>query len=340
MRLCIVAVAAVAAPATDWVGRARLRSVDSIDCLERLQRDPQDSCAPKRKRVVEEPARTGAQAGDAWSTGNFPKPLVPELQGGSARCGSHKELLCDPDNVMTESDQKKVALSLQMFRENSMVPCKLPWLRSQATAGPSSPRAEDEHQFRVGVAIMKSLPPSSLDERSLEVFGDYLLSTWEVSPDDCSAGAVLIVVANAQKSWIVAPSCEYVCGGDLETGGRVLNVLETSLGWRAMSKGKELESADFRNAIQNALHELEDVMHEQRGMAFANGHAVVMPDPDRMWRFRKEREWADVAPWAEGLTIVLVLALFGYMAHWYTVSFYGEYLADMRLAFKSLQNTG
>lgn len=338
MRLCILA-AALSSPGQNWVGRPRLRSVDSVDCLERLTRDPHDSCAPKQRKEQRDRPALREQAGDAWSIGNFPKPLVPELQGGSARCGSHGELLCDPDNVLTESDQKKLALTLQMFRENSMVHCRLPWLRAQDTAGVSTPRVEDEHQFRVGVAILRSLPPTMLDEHSLEVFGDYLLTTWEVAERDCASGAMLFVVANAEKSWIAAPSCEYVCGADEETGGRVLNVLETSLGWRRLGGGgKELESADFLAAITNGLHELEDVMHAQRGMAFANQRAVVMPNPDTVWRLRKEREWSDVAPWIEGATIVIVIALFGYMAHWYTVSFYGSYLADMRQAFKSLQN--
>lgn len=343
MRTVLIAVAVgLQAPGNEWVGRARLRSVQSVECLERLQQNPHDSCAPKPRKVV---ADTAAAEGDAWSIGHFPKPLIPELQGGDPRCGAHGELLCDPDGVLTAEDQKDFARTLQMFRENSMVHCRLPFLRHMDTAAVSSPREEDEHQFRVGVAVLESLPPSMLDDHALDVFGEYLLSTWNIAPHDCGAGAVIILVTAAEKAWITAPSCEYVCGQDLETGGRVLNALEQSLDWRAIGgarggRTEALGSGDYKRALENALHELEDVMHEHRGMAFANGHAVVMPKPDTLWRMRKEREWSDVAPLVEGLTVLAVGSLFGYMAHWYTVRFYGEYLYDLRVAFKSLQSTG
>lgn len=315
----------------NWVSRARLRNVKSIDCLHRLQLDPNDPCAPKHT-----PMKLVDRDSAAWSVGNFPKPLIPELQDGDAKCGAEGELLCDPDEVMTEEDRKKLALNLQMFRENMMVECRLPWLRADdQQGGAATPRELDEHQFRAGVAILRTMPPSAVDDESLTIFGDYLLDSWEVSPRDCSAGLVLIIVTEAQKVWLAAPSCEYCCATDPETGGRVLNALETELGWTSTLvgtqkslTGEELTSADYERAISNALHELEDVMHEQKGAAFGSGRAVVMPDPDDLWRRRRERLYAQVSPWVEGFVLATAFAVAGYGSYWYFTKFWPSMIDD------------
>jgi len=172
-------------PTAQLLTHGDLKDIYSIDCLQKRQRG-----------LTDEPCGNKAQTPNdhAWYVGYYPKYDTPTCNSDG------EEKYCDADAALNATERHIVLASLNAFRKNHLVKCQTPGTGN-----------EEYFPFGLGVALLRTLPSTELDQESLEKFGQSVLAEWGLLEGSCANSAVLVIATAFEQATFSAPSCEFVC---------------------------------------------------------------------------------------------------------------------------------
>jgi len=249
-------------PAKEYTNRARLltdhdlHGLESIECLEKMQRGESDpKCAGHKKEKKEESVPEVYDKRHTWWVSHYPHYK-------SEQCHGHGMHFCDPDDLLNETERCKVAEELDRFARNHDVMCDVPGTGNQ-----------EKYPFFLGVALVRKMPDLLLDQSSMNHFGEGVLAEWGLLEDrTCPNSAVIVISAETNQASLASSSCEFVCE---ERGGRGVNVrvreLLTLTGspFKAALGGIQEFGSVFRN---------ESPLYETAGVGLPSTKAVLSKD--------------------------------------------------------------
>lgn len=212
-----------------------INKLTSIDCLEKHQAgNPHAPCGPKKQETFHD-----------WSVGHYPKYQSTECNGNG------KEKFCDPDNTLTATQRTAIMDMLHSFRQNYKVTCRMPGTGN-----------EEKYPFGLGVALLKTLPSSELDEESLGEFGQSVLAEWGLLEERwCPNAAVLVLATEFQAATVSAASCEFICAS--RGGESIIVRMKANLD----DLGKGDDSNAVFNAVKDGISEFKEVFKHLKPLA-------------------------------------------------------------------------
>jgi hypothetical protein len=240
-----------------------LHGIDSVDCLEKKMQDVSSDCvshrvAPAAVVPTDESYCSSRRSNvdghyDSFGRNTGPNEILtistyPHFSDEC--CHSGGEYFCDPDNLLTEQDQKDIQKNLNVFANIHPVQCprltpyRYSGISHNGRGDRSLPRDKANYDdqnydrsynyryyqnndnydqrydrsFWVGIALAKDLPPSESDPDSLQTMGLLLLSRWGLTQplEVCSHAAMIIIVPEERVAHIATSSCDFICA---ERGG-------------------------------------------------------------------------------------------------------------------------
>lgn len=253
----------------------KLRGVKSIACLELLRTDPAADCSHADDR--NEPALHAQGHEGQWfiGTGGYPVPDAVMGVDDPKACSSDGEYFCDPDGVLTPEQQARVREDIRFVRENTVVDCPIPGNLARTHGAPGAARKDGQLNFLLGVAVVRSLPATETDDESLQDFGMSVMDSWKLQSQDCDRSALLIVVADADKVWLAAPTCRFACGTE-ESGTRVIASLQSG-------------GNNWGTRIQSGVRTFVEVVEHKMGVEKSH----LLPEEPKVAAYirRKEKAW-------------------------------------------------
>jgi hypothetical protein len=262
---------------TPWLLDNELRAIRSVDCLKQLHAG--EECA---ERVLRGKKHAGPRRG-SWQIGQFPLYTdkdCGQLVNKSAEADtSHNtkedvQPLCDPDGLLTGQEMHEIEAALFDEWTNTNVQC--------GVTGSGFP--PEDVNFRIGVAILRSLAMPEQDPESLQLFADSVLQMWNLQGPElearrdgvgnmCASSVVLVFVAEPDgRMALSSPNCDHIC---MDRGGDHV-VTAAHLG---MEKG-------IAAAVLAAIKETARVVRTQVPLDVeVNG---TRPDGSDSWRKRRD----------------------------------------------------
>jgi len=206
-----------------YVSSGDLRSITSVNCLKQKQIDPSIKCGEggDGHRM---PQMVGMRG---WRMGNYPsfndsaclqEPNPTATFDAGHNTAEDVQPFCDPDAMLTPAERKVIEQHLFDFWVNTRVNCPQPGTTFLF-----------ERPFRLGVALVRTLPTSEQDEESLALFGQYVLGEWGLEgwgtatreigmTTQCPSTALIVLVEEPYHSvYVASPNCDFICqsrGGD------------------------------------------------------------------------------------------------------------------------------
>jgi hypothetical protein len=259
-----------------------LHNIHSIECLENKMEDVSSNCggpnqvAKVAKLPYDESYCSSRKKGELLSISTY-----PHFSDGC--CHSGGEYFCDPDEILSEKDQKSVQKDLNVF--SSMHPVQCPRLAPYRYFQHNENYDQRvDRSFWLGVALAKDLPPSESDPDSLQTMGLLLLSKWGlVQPlEVCSHAAILIIVPGERVAHIATSSCEFICAerGGPEVVTAVLGALDTG-GIEAAVKAGILETG-------RVVKKLDRLARQKKAKRAQEGIEEELIRSERAWSFTQQ----------------------------------------------------
>jgi len=215
-------------PTSEWLTRKELESINSIDCLKRRHLGQRSGCG-------EEPSKIPVTEKGSWGINDFPHftdSICGQAYNATAEADTAHNLagqaqpFCDPDVLLSDDAKERIEKALFDAWTTTNVNCSIP----------GTDYFNEEH-FRIAVAVVKALPTSEQDDKSLQLFGDSILGLWGLEglgvaarlqgrATMCPTSALLVFVQDPFQKMIVSTgSCDFLCmerGGEyIETAARV-----------------------------------------------------------------------------------------------------------------------
>jgi len=234
--LLLPAAARLTRPKGAWLTDNELTKVNSIDCLKSRHRGRGNSAA------CGEPYKQGPVAGGepgSWHIGYFPRyneSICGQVRNDTAEedvwhnTAQDFQPMCDPDGLLDADERKEIKQAL--FDQ---------WASTSVTCNhPGSGRRDEPSPFRIGVAVVRTLPIAEQDTSGLEEFGASVLNIWGMDGEGldakqdgvaqiCPDSALLVFVAEPyERMVVVAPNCDYIC---MERNGETV-VKAANIGWK------------------------------------------------------------------------------------------------------------
>lgn len=237
-------------PVGAWLTDHELTNINSVDCLKRRHSGQ----------------RGGDCGGDpykgdpgSWRIGHFPRyneSICGQKRNETAiadvwhNTEEDFQPFCDPDGLLSDAERTEITRELFRSWSSTRVPCGVP----------GAGRPDEPVPFRLGVAVLRTLPIAEQDEESLEMFGTSVMDIWDMGAHDgglegkrdgianiCPDSALLVFVQEPyQRFVVVAPNCDVICmdrnGQSVATAARV--------GWER----------NLRSAVLKSIHETERVV--------------------------------------------------------------------------------
>lgn len=229
--ILLPAVARLNRPRDAWLTDNELTNITSVDCLRKLHAGVGGSADCGGETKTEEVGN--------YRIGNFPRYDEPRcgqvvnktaLADTTHNTAGDYQPFCDPDGLLSAEERKTIELALFNAWTVTRIQCGVP----------GSNRVDDSIPFRLGVAIVRTLPIAEQDPKSLEMFGSYVLETWGLLDahgggmsarkdgiaNGCPDTALLVFVAEPyQRALVVAPNCDVICmernGDSVATAAKV-----------------------------------------------------------------------------------------------------------------------
>jgi len=265
------------APSEPWLLDGELRTIKSVDCLKQLHAG--EECM---ERIMRGKKHAGPRRG-LWQIGRYPhytdKDCGQLVNKSAEEDTAHNteedaQPLCDPDGLLTGQEMHDIEKALFDAWTTTTVKCGL--------TGSGFP--PEDVNFRIGVALLRSLAIPEQDPESLQIFANSVLQMWELQGPEiearrdgvgnlCADTAVLVFVDEPDgRMALSSPNCDHICmerGGDhVITAGRL-----------------GLEKGGIAEAILAAIKETSRVVRTQASLDVeVNG---TLPDGSG-WRQRRD----------------------------------------------------
>jgi len=207
-----------------FLNKEELKPITSIHCLQEKQRHPNVHCVDKEVTFE-----------GAIDMGNFPNWQQPV-------CHANGEFMCDPANLLKPKEQTATQVRLQGFKERNMINCgefsakqdshSADWFQKDMPHHGGRLGLEDHRPFNLAVVVADQWPSNEMDPKSIEYFGNVIMSQWGLMPiyngvdtgnrvnqvysdtiakDNCPNTAVLFILPKYHEAFISSPSCEFLC---------------------------------------------------------------------------------------------------------------------------------
>lgn len=177
-----------------------LKPVNSVSCLEAKQLDPRHNCTEPLPPGVGSPS-------NHLNAGNYPS-------WWEARChGYDNEFFCDPDELLSYDQRKKLAATMKSLREGQKITCGPQLQHDPVDKWHYEP-------FYLGVAIAKDWPLHESDAQSLQSFGRILAGRWNMTYPwngnpayyaRCPNEGMLIILPEQRQAHLSTSSCMFIC---------------------------------------------------------------------------------------------------------------------------------
>jgi hypothetical protein len=261
---------------TPWLQDGELRNIHSVDCLKRLHAG-EEECA---ERILRGKKNAGPRRGQ-WQIGRYPvytdKDCGQLVNKTAEADTSHNTVedtqpICDPDGLLSGTEMHDIEKALFDAWTTTTVKC--------GVTGSGFP--PEDVNFRIGVAILRSLAMPEQDPESLQLFADSVLQLWDLNGVElearrdgvgnmCASSVVLVFVAEPDgRMSLSSPNCDHICmdrGGDhVATAARL-----------GMEKG-------LAAAILAAIKETSRVVRTQPSLDVEVNGTL----PDEAWRRRRD----------------------------------------------------
>jgi hypothetical protein len=264
-------------PSTPWLLDGELRKIHSVDCLKQLHAG--EECA---ERILRGKKNAGPRRGE-WQIGRFPLytdkdcgQLVNKTAEADTAHNTVEDVqpLCDPDGLLTGSEMHEIEEALFNAWTTTTVKC--------GSTGSGFP--PENVNFRIGVALLRSLAMPEQDPESLQLFADSVLQMWELQGPElearrdgvgnlCADTAVLVFVAEPDgRVALSSPNCDHIC---MERGGDHV-VTAARLG---LERG-------IAEAVLAAIKETSRVVNTQVSLDVEVNGTL----PDEAWRWQRQRD--------------------------------------------------
>lgn len=244
------AAARLSRPKGAWLTDNELTTVNSVDCLKRRHRGERGGdCGTPYDSHQGDPG--------SWHIGYFPRyneSICGQVRNATAdadvwhNTAEDVQPFCDPDGLLDADQRKEIEKALFDQWASTKVQCN----------HPGSGRPDEPSPFRVGVAVLRTLPIGEQDESGLETFGTSVLTLWDMDGEGlaakqdgvaqiCSDTAMLVFVAEPyERMVVVAPNCDNIC---MQRNGESV-VTAAKVGWKK----------DLRYAVLKAIAQTKRVV--------------------------------------------------------------------------------
>jgi hypothetical protein len=260
---------------TPWLLDGELRKIRSVDCLKQLHAG--EECAD---RVLRGKKHAGPRRGQ-WQIGRYPLytdkdcgQLVNKTAEEDTAHNTAEDVqpLCDPDGLLTGQEMHDIEEALFDAWTTTTVKC--------GVTGNGFPPSDVN--FRIGVALLRSLAMPEQDPESLQLFADSVLQMWEMQGPElearrdgignlCADSVVLVFVDEPDgRLALSSPNCDHIC---MERGGDHV-ITAARLG---LEKG-------IGAAILAAIKETARVVRTQVSLDVEVNGTL----PDESWRRRRD----------------------------------------------------
>lgn len=260
---------------TPWLLDGELRKIHSVDCLKQLHAG--EEC---KERILRGKKHAGPRRG-SWQIGHFPLytdkdcgQLVNKTAEADTAHNTAEDIqpICDPDGLLTGDEMHKIEKALFDAWMTTTVKCGIT----------GSGRPPEDVNFRIGVALVRSLAMPEQDPESLQLFADSVLQMWELNGPElearrdgvgnmCADSAVLVFVEEPDgRVALSSPNCDHIC---MDRGGDHV-VTAARLG---MEKG-------IAAAVLAAIKETSRVVNTQVSLDVEVNGTL----PDENWRRRRD----------------------------------------------------
>jgi len=308
-----------------WVGGNELSRVKTIDCLKQKQESLSSDC--ENRPATEAGTIPKQHAAKGWYIGAYPQYNASQCGqtrnatadvDGSHNTAEDAQPFCDPDAILREDERREVEKALFDLWVNTKVPCGIPGTQT-----------DHERNFRLGVALAKTLPEPEQDEQSLALFGDFILHEWnmtgtgyigrhEGSVNMCADTALLVFVELPERSMVLAsPNCDYLC---MQRGGqRVQRAAE--IGWET----------SFLDGILTAIEAVPSAIAARPIVRLADREHI--PAHLRDLELNSDASWSDTQITAFVIILVLWFGFTIWILWWCVSSSVNKAIWDFRKVF-------
>mmetsp|Transcript_24609 Transcript_24609/g.68551 ORF Transcript_24609/g.68551 Transcript_24609/m.68551 type:complete len:362 (+) Transcript_24609:152-1237(+) len=204
-------------PVGHFLTNYELAPISSVACLEAKQRNPGMDCTQEAKDV--------GFVGEL-NAGNFPNYWDPICRSNVSGSGQGPAFLCDPHDVLTETERAILAEQLNRLRESAPVSCGR-LLDNKVGSLHYSP-------FYLGVVVFKDWPLAQSGPDSLQMLGKIVASQWNMErlqvgkPQPylrCPNTGILFILPSNSQVYLSTESCEFICqakgGPEVQTAASV-----------------------------------------------------------------------------------------------------------------------
>lgn len=310
-----------------WIDSDHLADVHTIDCLRQKERSLDADCETQNATLAGTRAAVGADGQRGWQIGSYPhynSSICGQVPNATADADQgHNDAgdaqpFCDPDGLLRVDQRKQVEQALFDFWVNTKVQCGIP-----------GTGMNHSRPFRLGVALAKTLPLPEQDDESLALFGDYILSAWDMQGTGeemrheglvtmCADTALLVFVEEPYRAMVLAsPNCDFLC---MQRGGQRIQTA-ANIGWET----------SLEEAILHAIAAVPGAL-----TPWSVDRSSTSADTARHLRdldYNTDSFWWYTQDALLGVVIVLWLGCLVWMAAWFASGYVARLWWDFRKVF-------